>query len=405
MLSRLRFFVPFVGALICLTFVGVLFASAADLPAGTRPATAADLPLMRIAGIPNPQIGMPWNADDPNTGRGAAEAKQWLAQHATKSSNVSCMNAEFAQKLKRFMEAVPGGPPVITSGYRSIAEQNAIIARGDGATRVKSACDSYHPWGLAADFNNNSGATTAWMRANASAHGIATIGAWDLNHFQSGQGKGGECGKCAGDPIGNGVLADTAGSGPKSLSDQIRQALGQQPLPPPPPPPPPPPQSQPVPPPTKQQTPLSDFFGIPTSTSAVSTNINVNTNTNATSTKSTSTIDLINEFLDDPVSGSIDIGKAVDIDLNPDTSDTASLNGKKPTSTLSTIGTLAINQTLSVPQTFTSSDLANSPFSIYMGGQNTFVWKILETMKNTLLLALSYLRPFGGIAPAQHGAE
>ncbi len=397
MLSRLRFFVPFALALICLTFVGVLFASAADAPANTRPATVADLPLMSIAGIQNPQVGMAWNPSDPNTGQAAAEAKQWLAQHATKGSNISCMRAEFAQKLKNFMEAVPGGPPTISDGYRAPGKQTALVA--SGASKA-GPCQSYHNYGLAADFNQNRN-LLPWMHANAGRHGLKTITPvddWDPGHFQDANGISGQCGACAND-TGNGTVPDTGapGSGPKSLSDQIRQALGQQP--PPPPPQQQPPQSQPTTPSTQQQTPVSNLLSIPTSTSAVSTNINVNQNTNATST-----LDLIEEFLN-PVSDSITIGTAVDIDLNPDTRDAISLNGKKPTSTLNATGTLAIYQTLSVPQTFTSNDLANNPVSGYFSGENTFIWKILETMKNTLLLALSYLRPFGGFTQTQVSAE
>jgi len=196
------------------------------------------------------------------------------------------------------------------------------------------------------------------------------------------------------------MLSEPPSTPSRTLSDQIRQALGQQP-----PPPPPPMQQQPTLPPqptlpeqptlpiqspsssaSTQITPLSDLIN-------VNTNTNTNTNTNSASS-STSTIDLINEFLD-PISDSIDIGTIVDIDLNPDTSDATSLGAKRPTSTNAS-GTLIINQTLSVPQTFTTNDLSKGPVAGYIVGENTFMLRMLDAMKNTLLLALSYLKPFGG---------
>ena len=321
------------------------------------------------------------------------------------------MNPVFAQKLKRLMEAVPGGPPIITSGYRSQSEQNGIIARGDGATQVKTACGSYHPWGLAADFNNNSRQMSGWMRANAGRFGVTTIGEWDFHHFQDAQGKYGECGVCSTDSGGNGLLPDSAG-GQGSLSDQIRKALGMQQQPPPPPPP-PPPQQQPTlppqqtppdqsPPPTqsptstaqKQPTPISDIINI---------NTNDNTNTNKSTSSPTSTIDLINEFLD-PISDSIDIGKIVDIDLNPDTSDATSLDARRPTSTRVS-ATSSNYSNLSVPQTFTTNDLSKGTVSGYIVGENTFILRMLDAMKNTLLLALNYLKPFGGYVQSQFYGE
>jgi len=32
-------------------------------------------------------------------------------------------------------------------------------------------------------------------------------------------------------------------------------------------------------------------------------------------------------------------------------------------------------------------------------GENTFILRMLDAMKNTLLLALNYLKPFGGYVP------
>ena len=54
-------------------------------------------------------------------------------------------------------------------------------------------------------------------------------------------------------------------------------------------------------------------------------------------------------------------------------------------------------------ETFTSADLANSP-PLYRS-QNTFALGILENLKQVLIGALNYLKPFGGITPPQMYAE
>lgn len=367
---------------------------AAECPEGTQPVTDANLSIVQISN-PSASIGTCWNSSDRNVGKEAGEAKEWLRKHATKGSNISCLDAEFAQKVKQFMESVPGGIPTIISAYRPPEAQIALVA--SGASKA-GPCQSYHNYGLAVDFNNTS--QISWMRANAWTKGLNIIGAWDPNHFQDARGRFGKCGECS-NYKGDGTLNAPA---EQSLSNAIRQALGQQPPPPPPPPPQqtlPPQQSLPSQPigttqPSSsaqllQPTPISDL---------INTNTNTNANTNAKSTSSpTSTIDLINEFLD-PVSDSIDIGKVVDIALNPDTSDASSL-GPKRASTTPASGTLAVYRNVNAPQTFTTNDLANGPVAGYVVGENTFVLRTLDSMKNALLFALSYLKPFGGYPQAQ----
>ena len=191
-------------------------------PSGTVAISDATRADATAAGLPTSV--QCWNPNDPNVGQAAGEAKLWLAQHATKGSNLSCLNASFAEKLEKFMQAVPGGPPVITSGYRSPDQQNAIITSGSGATRVTTACGSYHVWGLAADFNNDTASQTAWMRANARTYGIATIGTWDPNHFQDANGRYGQCGVC--NSNGMGTLA--ASAGPASADDVPPQSISSQ---------------------------------------------------------------------------------------------------------------------------------------------------------------------------------
>ena len=374
-------------------------AFAAECPAGARPATGED------AAVINGRIekGDCYNPGDAAIGQAAESAKEWLRKHASKGSNISCLDAEFAQKVKRFMEAVPGGPPTIISAYRPPEAQVALVR--SGASKA-GPCQSYHNYGLAVDFNNTS--QISWMRANSWTYGINIIGAWDPNHFQDARGRFGQCGQCS-NYKGDGALSEPSSTPSRTLSDQIRQALGMQP---PPPPPPPPMQPQPALPP---QPTLPEQPTLPTQSpsSSVSTqitpisdliNINTNDNTNTKSTSSpTSTIDLIKEFLD-PVSDSIDIGKAVDIDLNPDTSDATSLDARKPTSTRVS-ATSSTYGNLNVPQTFTTNDLSKGPVAGYIVGENTFILRVLDAMKNTLLLALNYLKPFGGYTQTQFYTE
>lgn len=139
-------------------------------PAGTLQILSTTRDAATAAGIP--LSATCWNPDDKITGLEAGEAKQFLQQHATKSANVSCLNAEFAQRLAKLMKEVPGGVPTITSGYRGQAEQEK--ARASGASQV-GWCSGYHNYGLAADFNSTDKATLLWMRQNALRFGLTRI--------------------------------------------------------------------------------------------------------------------------------------------------------------------------------------------------------------------------------------
>ncbi|HTR18665.1 MAG TPA: M15 family metallopeptidase [Candidatus Paceibacterota bacterium] len=135
-------------------------------------------------------VGLPtsvqcWNPSDPNVGQAAGEAKIWLEQHATKSSNISCLNSQFAGQLEKMMQAVPSnlGQVLIDSAYRNPGEQPGLVA--SGASKV-GACGSYHNYGLAADFNDSSKPVINWIRANASQFGLAVIGNPTSGCFSSG---------------------------------------------------------------------------------------------------------------------------------------------------------------------------------------------------------------------------
>ncbi len=387
-------------------------ALAAECPAGTHPASADE------AAVKNGEIkaGDCYKSDEVGIGQTSEQAKQYLRSILCippdgdnyggmgPDGTIQGIDGKFAVCAARFLKsALDNGTNVcVREGARTVAKQNEYVQRGVIACKGGAQCE--HPRGLAIDVNvlpnRNSCASYANLHKAAPQFGLDFyMKCADAYHFRP---TSAECN-------GGGVVPPPDPFSPTSqLSDAIRRAMGQQ-QPPPPPPPPPPPQPQPTLPeqptqptqsPTsttqKPVTPISDIINI-------NTNTNTNTNTKSTSTKATSTIDLIEEFLN-PVSDSIDIGKAVDIDLNPDTSDATSLDGKRPTSNNAS-GTLSGYQTLSVPQTFTSNDLANSPVSGYMGGENTFAFKLLDTMKKALLYALSYLKPFGGYTPTQNYAE
>lgn len=325
------------------------------------------------------------------------------------------LDAKFAQCAAKFLRsAIGSGIPVcVREGARTVAKQEEYVKRGIIACKRGAACE--HPRGIAIDVNTNSHENYARLHQMGPQFGVVFyLGFADQYHFVPSNGGGG----CTG----GGVTA-TEGAPSSQLSDAIRRALGQQQQQPPQPPPPPQQQSQPAPSaqPTQSAQPNTSVqSGTPTETpqtnpvsSLINTNINTSGNTNTNSTKASSTatssFDLIDQYLDelDPVSNSIDVGSIVDISLNPDTSDATTLDGKKSTSTLRATGTLALSQTLNVPQTFTSTDLGKNPPSPSAPGQNTLTLQVLETMKQTLLYAVNYLKPFvtpfGGYRPQYYG--
>ena len=142
----------------------------AACPTGTV-AIGADRAIATANGIPT--SSQCWNPGDQNVGAAAGDAKSWLKQHATSGANISCLNAQFAEKLKTFMQAVPGGVPTITDAYRGKAAQ--AQAQSSGASQL-GPCGSYHQYGLAADFNNTNATTLRWMRLNAPQYGLAPTG-------------------------------------------------------------------------------------------------------------------------------------------------------------------------------------------------------------------------------------
>ena len=102
----------------------------------------------------------------------------------------------------------------------------------------------------------------------------------------------------------------------------------------------------------------------------------------------------------------MDMGTGIPIDLNANIADIAI--GLSPTGTdlgspqvVSVSGT-GVAQGPLQQQTFTSEDLANNNIWGMVPQQNGFLARLLVTFKDTLLYALNYLRPFGGIPPNQY---
>lgn len=382
--TYLRRLPAFAAAVMCMIFIPLTLIHAQEekaAPKGSRPATKEDLEWMKWVGLPEIKEGILVNPDDPNIGKAAGEVKKWLNDHAQKGVKIRCLNPQFAQKLKTFMEKVPGGPPVITSGYRSQAEQQAIINRGDGSTRVKTPCGSYHPYGLAADFNQNNASQTAWMRANATQYGFGTLSAsFDPNHFQEISGRSGQCGACQADGP-DGTLPPSSASPSAGFANAIRQALGlqQQPIQQPPLPPQPLPQTQPI------NNAFDQPMPIPITPSS-------DTETNAGSTTS-SIADKLEQLAKGGDASATSTQTATSVPLIIDGSDVGGIQSGGAHGTVATTAGIGGSITQS---TFTSNDLAwgaeQAPAS-----QGAFA-AILASLQASLLKILAYLQPFGGHA-------
>lgn len=325
-----------------------------------------------------------------------------------KVEGITRLNPNFAVQLAKMMKALPGNIG-INSAYRTPA--------GQGSKNPQSN----HIYGCAIDIGwsqNDCGSQACqWFQKNGAGYGlqIRMPYAPEWNHIEP---IGKDACRAGGPGAGSGN-GNSDGNGGAPFDEQIRKALGQQPPPQPPPPPPPPPQT-PSQSPSPQQPTLPSQPTLPAQpsvssdapgTTPISNLINTNPTaatgsirvaTNSPAIQATSTFDMIDQYVN-PVSDSIDIGTIVPIDLNANIRDIAL--GLSPTSSTqnprAASGT-AVGQGPLQQQTFTSSDLANGNIWQNAPGQNTFLTKLLETMKNVLLYALNYLKPFGGVPPNQY---
>lgn len=405
-------------------------------PGGTRPATAADIPLMQAAGIQGATIGMCWPANDSSVGQNEGEAKQYLRSilcppdgdnYGGKGPDgtIQGLDGKFAVCAAKFLKsALSNGTNVcIREGARTVEKQNSYVRRGVFACKYGAACE--HPRGVAIDVNVrpniNDCRSYANLHSSAPQFGLSFyLGCRDAYHFRP---------TTAGCNAGGVVPPPSSydfpyAANPTPPFDQALRRLLQ-----PPPAPPPPIQStspaatQPsltqAPPPlgTQNTTALPTGTCAPqfycsgstyyyrTSTcvdqiyqasstmcasgSASSTNQNTNTNTNSTGT---STYDLIGQYAD---LGTTDIGTATPITLNPNTGNATALQPPPPGTVYAPSGAVGV-QPAPAQGTFTSTDLGNS---LPYGGPQSAFSIALNNIKNTLLNILSYLRPFGGQVP------
>lgn len=87
------------------------------------------------------------------------------------------LQEDFAQRLARLARDAPGSV-TITSGYRTTAEQAAIIESHGGecgyyvACVVNGVCGSNHCKGIAADLHFGDDETQAWVHGNAARYGL-----------------------------------------------------------------------------------------------------------------------------------------------------------------------------------------------------------------------------------------
>jgi hypothetical protein len=96
-------------------------------PAGTQPATAADVPIMQAAGITGAVVGMCWNQNDFSDGETSGKAKQYLTTLLQTSNQcmapqlqIAGLNSSFAICASRFLQAFQqtyGGTVTITRAY------------------------------------------------------------------------------------------------------------------------------------------------------------------------------------------------------------------------------------------------------------------------------------------------
>jgi|GEM_PF-3023232 len=177
---------------------------------GEHPATAADVPLMQEAGIPDAAIGVCWNPNSPATGAAAAEAKQdlsgmWCGGKAaqcsyngsTYTSSIDQLDPKFAACADTFMKQLRQMSPgaCINSAYRSTAQQQctcASVCPDHNPNGCSGKCappgESYHQKGLAIDVSHP-GLSDQQVWDLASKNGLINpsgLHSSDPNHIQAG---------------------------------------------------------------------------------------------------------------------------------------------------------------------------------------------------------------------------
>lgn len=388
----------------------------------------------------------------------AGKAKEYLLGVLCSGSNyggagplgtIQHLNNGFATCAANFLKKAAGSgiSICVNEGYRTPEQQNIYYQRyvnGTGGIACRKGANCEHPRGIAIDVNTNSESNYQRLHTMATTFGLTFyLGFRDKVHFvpqKGGCNSGGNLPPQETLPPGYYDFPGYSQPSPfSSVADYIRQALGgqqQQPSS-------FAPAAQPA-----QSTGSPTSVGTPTTPSQSSTQDQTSAQqqspaptsctpsyscTNGTyfyqtssctnleiqkcpngcdgdscklppagsgtqggsSSHPTSTIDLIMAYANPTA---VDIATATPIVLNQNIGDIASALGNQASQsgTMQTplFGTVILQGT-AAQQTFTSNDLAYSP-GFYSSQSSTF--GILENMKQALIRALNYLKPFGGIS-------
>ena len=174
------------GTLAILTLLISPHVAFAECPSGYRPATAADLPRMDAAGIPNPRVGECWKLNDESVGSAVADAKKNLRDMlcapdgdnyggAGPDATIEELNPQLTVCAAKFLAFAKQGRPVcIREGYRTVQKQKEYAQRaangGNIACTLGAGCE--HPSGIAIDIKTNSEANYQWLHQNACQFGL-----------------------------------------------------------------------------------------------------------------------------------------------------------------------------------------------------------------------------------------
>lgn len=193
--------------------------------AAAKPATEKDRDEIESAGLKYVP-GMLWDKDNPYVGIEASEAKRYLIKKLSNRNykTIYGLNAEFACRLARFLKAaeVAGyGNIRIGNGFRTHQEQITLyLEKPHLAARPGT---SLHEYGQAADLEHK-GAAQSWAHANAARFGLRYLRSepWHVEASRSTP-DGARCGDL-------GAGSDLKlGSAPSSgITGSARDLLGQQ---------------------------------------------------------------------------------------------------------------------------------------------------------------------------------
>ena len=140
-------------------------------PAGTQPATAADVPIMQAAGITGAVVGMCWNQNDFSDGETSGKAKQYLAtllrtsnQCMSPQLQVAGLNSSFAICASRFLQAFQqtyGGTLTITRAYFTTQCEAQLCVNNAECGALNNVANpvSNHTRGFAMDVTASAGQT------------------------------------------------------------------------------------------------------------------------------------------------------------------------------------------------------------------------------------------------------